>query len=53
VLVSVPAGNTTAFRSWVLGLLEHAVVESPPALRQQVIDWLAAVAASDGGMVPR
>jgi predicted DNA-binding transcriptional regulator YafY len=49
VLVSVPAGNTTAFRSWVLGLLEHAVVESPPALRQQVIDWLAAVAASDGG----
>jgi predicted DNA-binding transcriptional regulator YafY len=53
VLVSVPAGNTTAFRSWVLGLLEHAVVESPPALRRQVIDWLAAVAATDGGTVRR
>jgi predicted DNA-binding transcriptional regulator YafY len=53
VLVSVPAGNTTAFRSWVLGLLEHAVVESPPALRRQVIDWLAAVAASGGGTVRR
>lgn len=53
VLVSVPAGNTTAFRSWVLGLLEHAVVESPPALRRQVIDWLAAVAASDTATVPR
>lgn len=53
VLVSVPAGNATAFRSWVLGLLEHAVVESPPAIRRQVIDWLAAVAASDAGTVRR
>jgi predicted DNA-binding transcriptional regulator YafY len=53
VLVSVPAGNTIAFRSWVLGLLEHAVVESPPALRRQVIDWLDAVAASDGEAVRR
>jgi proteasome accessory factor B len=53
VLVSVPAGNTTAFRSWVLGLLEHAVIESPPALRRQVIDWLVAVAASDGATVRR
>jgi predicted DNA-binding transcriptional regulator YafY len=53
VLVSVPAGNTTAFRSWVLGLLEHAVVESPPALRRQVVDWLEAIAASDDGTVRR
>ena len=53
VLVSVPAGNTTAFRSWVLGLLDHAVIESPPALRLQVIDWLAAVAASDRGTAQR
>ena len=49
VVVSVPAGNTTAFRSWVLGLLDHAVVESPPALRQQVVDWLETVlTAADG-----
>ena len=40
VLVSVPAGNLPAFRSWVLGLLDHAVVESPPEIRQHVIDWL-------------
>jgi predicted DNA-binding transcriptional regulator YafY len=53
VLVAVPAGNATAFRSWILGLLEHAVVESPPELRRQVIDWLSAVAASDGGRVRR
>ncbi|HSP30298.1 MAG TPA: WYL domain-containing protein [Ilumatobacteraceae bacterium] len=44
IRVSVPAGNRAAFRSWVLGLLEHAVVESPPDLRQHIIDWLGAVA---------
>jgi proteasome accessory factor B len=43
IRVSVPAGNRAAFRSWVLGLLEHAVVESPPDLRRHVIDWLTAV----------
>ena len=51
IRVSVPAGNRAAFRSWVLGLLEHAVVESPPELRQHVIDWLSAVA--DAGAVRR
>lgn len=44
IRVSVPAGNRAAFRSWVLGLLEHAVVESPPDLRQHIIDWLGVVA---------
>ncbi len=53
IVVSVPAGNTAAFRSWVLGLLDHAVVESPPALRRQVIDWLEAIASSDDGMARR
>ena len=53
IRVSVPAGNRAAFRSWVLGLLEHAVVESPPDLRQHIIEWLGAVAdnsarAADG-----
>ncbi len=44
ILVSVPAGNLAAFRSWALGLLDHAVIESPPDVRQHVIDWLTAVA---------
>lgn len=47
VLVSVPAGNLPAFRSWVLGLLDHAVVESPPEIRQHLVGWLADV-AGDG-----
>ena len=40
VVVSVPAGNLPAFRSWVLGLLDHAVVESPEDIRRHLIDWL-------------
>ena len=44
VVVSVPAGNLPAFRSWVLGLLDHAVVESPEDIRRHLIDWLAELA---------
>ncbi|HUS42575.1 MAG TPA: WYL domain-containing protein [Ilumatobacteraceae bacterium] len=44
ILVSVPAGNLAAFRSWVLGLLDHAVVESPPDVRRHIIDWLVPLA---------
>lgn len=49
ILVSVPAGNLAAFRSWVLGLLDHAVVESPPEVRQHLIDWVTAVVDSGAG----
>ncbi len=53
VLVSVPAGNLPAFRSWVLGLLEHAEVESPPEIRRHLIDWLLDVAGDAGGAATR
>lgn len=49
IMVSVPAGNLAAFRSWVLGLLDHAIVEGPPEVRQHVIDWLTAVVDSSTG----
>jgi proteasome accessory factor B len=42
--VLVPAGNVGAFRSWILGLLEHAVVLGPPDARAAVVGWLTAVA---------
>lgn len=42
--VVVPATNTDAFRTWVLGLLEHAVVLDPPELRASIVEWLRAVA---------
>lgn len=44
--VEVPCANVPAFRSWVLGLLDHAEVLGPPEVRQAVVSWLQA-------MVPR
>ena len=38
--VHVPSANREAFRSWVLGLLEHAEVRSPADVRADVVDWL-------------
>jgi predicted DNA-binding transcriptional regulator YafY len=47
IVVSVPASNLPALRSWVLGLLEHAVVLEPAAVRDDLMGWLSAVASSD------
>jgi hypothetical protein len=43
--VEVPCANVPAFRSWVLGLLDHGVVLSPPDVRAAVVDWLTAMVA--------
>ena len=32
-----------AIRSWVLGLLDHAVIVDPPAFREELVDWLRAL----------
>ena len=42
VEVDVPCGNLAAFRSWLLGFLEHAEVLSPPDVREHVVGWLEA-----------
>jgi predicted DNA-binding transcriptional regulator YafY len=44
VVVRLGVANVGAFRSWVLGLLDHAVVLGPPELRQAVTGWLTAMA---------
>ena len=36
--------NREAFRTWVLGLLDHAEVLEPDELRADVISWLEAIA---------
>jgi proteasome accessory factor B len=41
--VEVPCANRPAFRSWLLGLTDHAVVLSPPEVRSDVIEWLQAM----------
>ena len=34
-----------AIRSWVLGLLDHAVIVDPPAFREELVGWLRALTA--------
>jgi predicted DNA-binding transcriptional regulator YafY len=50
ILVRLEVANEEAFRSWVLGLLEHAVVVSPEPLRGRMKDWLESVAGSAGSV---
>jgi predicted DNA-binding transcriptional regulator YafY len=38
--------NRPAFRSWVLGLLDHAEVLEPAELRQEVVGWLEEIAGA-------
>jgi predicted DNA-binding transcriptional regulator YafY len=41
--VQVPAHNTAAFRSWVLGFLDRAVVLEPAEVRDDIVAWLRTV----------
>lgn len=43
--VDVPCANLPAFRSWVLGFVEHAEVLEPAEVRDHVIAWLESVAS--------
>ncbi len=45
VVVEVVCANRPAFRSWVLGYVDQAEVLSPPAVRDEMIAWLEAVAS--------
>lgn len=47
IVVSVPFSNVRALRSWVLGLLEHAVVLEPADVRAELIEWLESVATPE------
>jgi predicted DNA-binding transcriptional regulator YafY len=44
VVVRMAVTNREAFRSFVLGLLDHAEVLAPPELRDDIVGWLSAVA---------
>ena len=46
IVFALPVTNREAFRSFVLGFLDHAEVLGPPELRDDVADWLRAVAAA-------
>jgi proteasome accessory factor B/proteasome accessory factor C len=44
--IEVPCVNRDAFRSWLLGLTDNAVVLSPLDLRRETIAWLSAIVTS-------
>ncbi len=50
IQVEVPCVNRDAFRSWVLGMADGAVVVSPAEMRDDIVDWLTSIA---GPLVPR
>ena len=45
VVLAVPVTNREAFRSFVLGFLDHAEVLGPPELRDDIVAWLEKVKA--------
>jgi predicted DNA-binding transcriptional regulator YafY len=46
VVVVLPVVNRAAFRAWLIDLLDHAEVLAPPALRDEMVEWLDALAGS-------
>ena len=44
VTLTMPVVQRAPFRSWVLGLLDHAEVLGPPALRDDLVAWLRRMA---------
>jgi predicted DNA-binding transcriptional regulator YafY len=48
IRVEVPCVNRDAFRTWLLGLTTHAVVESPDDVRAEIVEWLRDIATAGG-----
>ncbi|MGH8988418.1 MAG: helix-turn-helix transcriptional regulator, partial [Acidimicrobiales bacterium] len=49
VLLRLGVTSFDAMRSWVLGMLDHALIEGPPAARSAMIDWLESTRRSGPG----
>ncbi|MFO7591376.1 MAG: WYL domain-containing protein [Acidimicrobiia bacterium] len=49
VVVELQVVNRAAFRTWVLGLLEHAEVLEPADLRRDLVEWLGEIVNQTGG----
>jgi predicted DNA-binding transcriptional regulator YafY len=48
IVFAVPCANLWAFRSWLLGFLEHAEVLAPDSVRAGIVTWLTEIAGSPG-----
>ena len=45
VTLTLPVTHRDAFRSWLLGLLDHAQLLHPAEMRDELVEWLEAIAA--------
>jgi len=52
VVLAVRVTNRDAFRSFVLGFLDHAEVLGPPELRSELVAWLESLAGDGARAVP-
>jgi predicted DNA-binding transcriptional regulator YafY len=52
IVFAVPVTNRAAFRSFVLGFLDHAEILGPPELRVGMVRWLRSIAGSSPGAEP-
>jgi predicted DNA-binding transcriptional regulator YafY len=52
VSFKLPVTNRAAFRSFVLGLLDHAEVVGPRQVRDEILEWLGALASAAPGLAP-
>lgn len=48
VVVALQVRSVEGLRSWLFGMLDHAVVLGPPSVRDEVVAWLTAVAGAQG-----
>jgi predicted DNA-binding transcriptional regulator YafY len=53
VVLAVQVTNREAFRSFVLGFLDHAEILEPPELRADMVDWLSDLVSTEGASVAR
>jgi predicted DNA-binding transcriptional regulator YafY len=53
VVLEVQVTNREAFRSFVLGFLDHAEILGPPELRADMVDWLEDLVSTEGASVAR
>lgn len=51
-IFEVAITSTPAWRSFVLGYLDHAEVLGPPALREDIVSWLEVVASGSSAGAP-
>ena len=49
VVFEVAVTSRAAFRSFVLGYLDHAEILGPPALRRDMVEWLESMVAAAAG----